>query len=99
MLNTVEKDLKTELSNQKKYLTQVEKYVDKWQNAFGNEDLDKMNEIFDELEEYVEKTLPLESTLKAYNEIKNIQEILENNNGDFSYITDETLELIEAFSN
>jgi hypothetical protein len=99
MLNTIEKDLKTELSNQKKYLTQVEKYVDKWQKAFSNEDLDKMNEIFDELEEYVEKTLPLESTLKAYNEIKNIQEILENNNGDFSYITNETLELIEAFSN
>jgi histidyl-tRNA synthetase len=99
VLNTIEKDLKSELSDQKKYLTQVEKYVDKWQSAFEDKDLDKMNEIFDDLKEYVEKTLPIESTMKSYNEIKEIQEILENNNGDFSYITDEALELIEALSN
>lgn len=97
ILNNIKNNISDEFSEQSKYLKQAEKYADKWQEAYEARDLKEMNKSFDKLEEYIEETAPLEETIKIYNEIKTLQELIENNGGNFDLSQNE-LELIEALS-
>lgn len=97
ILNNIKNNISDEFSEQSKYLKQAEKYADKWQEAYESRDLKEMNKSFDKLKEYIEETAPLEETIKIYNEIKTLQELIENNGGNFDLSQNE-LELIEALS-
>lgn len=97
-LNNIKNNISDEFNNQKKYLNQVEKYAKQWNDAYIARDLEEMKDIFYQLESYIEKTIPLKETMKIYNEIKIIQEMIENNKEKFDLSQNE-IELIEAFSN
>ena len=97
-LNNIKNNISDEFNNQKKYLNQVEKYAKQWNDAYIARDLEEMKDIFYQLESYIEKTMPLKETMKIYNEIKIIQEMIENNKEKFDLSQNE-IELIEAFSN
>lgn len=97
ILNNIKNNISDEFSEQSKYLKHAEKYADKWQGAYEARDLKEMNKAFDKLEECIEETVPLEETMKIYNEIKTLHELIENNGGNFDLSQNE-LELIEALS-
>ena len=97
ILNNIKNNISDEFSEQSKYLKQTEKYADKWIEAYEARDVKEMNKAFDKLEECIEKTAPLEETIKIYNEIKTFHELIENNGGNFDLGQNE-LELIEALS-
>lgn len=97
ILNNIKNNISDEFSNQSKYLKQAEKYASKWQEAYDAQDLEAMKNAFDKLEEYIEETVPLEETMNVYNEIKTMQELLENNGGNFN-LSENEMELVEALS-
>ena len=97
ILNNIKNNISDEFSNQSKYLKNVEKYADKWQEAFEAQDLTELTKAYNKLEEYIEETIPLEETIKIYDEIKILQELLENNGGNFDFSQNE-IELVEALS-
>lgn len=98
LIENIDNKLSEELKEQKGYLKEVNKYIDKWQKYFEKEDFEKMENIFNELTSYIEKTIPFESTISSYKKIETLQNLIKNNNQSFD-LSEEELELVEALSN
>lgn len=59
-----------------------------WKNSYNNKDLDGMEKEYKKLEKELEKTLPIENTIKEARKIENIH-ILIKNKGNFNLSNDE----------
>jgi hypothetical protein len=99
-IKKIDTNLTAELKDQKQYLKKIEQFATKWQKYFEAENLEKMQEVYEDMKEYINDSdiCPFESTLEKYNEIEMLQNLLENNGGNFDLSEDE-LELVEALAN
>lgn len=93
ILDTISNNIEEEFKNQVSSVEKINSYMQNWKNSYNNKDLDGMEKEYKKLEKELEKTLPLENTIKEARKIENIH-ILIKNKGDFNISNDE-LELAQ----
>lgn len=93
ILDTISNNIEEEFKNQVSSVEKISSYMQNWKNSYNNKDLDGMQKEYEKLEKELEKTLPLENTIKEARNIENIH-ILIKNKGDFNLSKDE-LELAQ----
>ena len=91
IIKDIKGDISEELDNQVKYIEKLEEYNNKWTECFNNKDLSGMKNANKNIQKYLDKTLPLENTLKMARKIEIMQNLVENT-GSFD-ITEEEQEL------
>ena len=93
ILDTISNNIEEEFKNQVSSVEKISSYMQNWKNSYNNKDLDGMQKEYEKLEKELEKTLPLENTIKEARNIENIH-ILIKNKGDFN-LSNEELELAQ----
>lgn len=88
ILDTISNNIEEEFKNQVSSVEKINSYMQNWKNSYNNQDLDGMEKEYKKLEKELEKTLPLENTIKEARKIENIH-ILIKNKGDFNISNDE----------
>lgn len=94
ILQAIEDNIDTSLTDQVASLEKIESYIEKWTNYYKEQDLTNMKKIHTRMTNELEKVLPIQSTLEKVEEINNLHELIVNNGGDFN-LTEEELELAE----
>lgn len=94
ILQAIEDNIDTSLTDQVASLEKIESYIEKWTNYYKEQDLTNMKKIHTRMTNELEKVLPIQSTLEKVEEINNLHELIINNGGDFN-LTEEELELAE----
>ena len=93
ILDTISNNIEEEFKNQVSSVEKISSYMQNWKNSYNNKDLDGMEKEYEKLENELEKTLPLENTIKEARNIENIH-VLIKNKGNFNLSNDE-LELAQ----
>ena len=92
LLDTISSNIENEFDNQVSSVGKISEYSDNWKNYYENKDFEGMEKEYKKLEEELEKTIPLENTLKEARNIENIHLLIKNKGGDFN-LSNEELEL------
>ena len=82
--------------NQSNNLSKIEKYISKWKEGYLNENFSTMEKNFNKLKQTIQETIPVESVLKEYQEVENIQTLIQNNGNSFE-LSPEEKELATRF--
>lgn len=88
ILDTISNNIEEEFKNQVSSVEKINSYMQNWKNSYNNKDLDGMEKEYKKLEKELEKTLPIENTIKEARNIENIH-ILIKNKGNFNLSNDE----------
>ena len=98
--NSIAKNIKNNISSnledQVKYFEKIDEYNNKWQECFKNKDLKGMKNANKNIQKYLKKVLPIESTLNSARKIETLEKLIENK-GNFE-LNKEELELVEALN-
>lgn len=92
LLNTISKNIENEFENQLDSIEKINQYSNNWKKYYDKKDIDGMEKEYIKMEKELEKTIPLESTLKQARVIENLHTLIKNKNGEFN-LTNEELEL------
>ena len=99
VLSNVDKNINNSFKKQLKTLESIEKYTDKWNKAFNDRDLDKMEKNFKKIEKKYNEILPLDNIIKECRRIENIENIIKNKEEGHEFdFTKEELELAEKLT-
>lgn len=98
MLNTISKNIENEFENQLDSIEKINQYSNNWKKYYDKKDIDGMEKEYIKMEKELEKTIPLESTLKQARVIENLHTLIKNKGGDFN-LTKEELELSKMLIN
>lgn len=89
LLNTIEKNIETNLENQIKSVEKLQKFCEEWNKYYKEENYEKMNNTYKNIEKYLAKTLPLEKTFNEVKKIQNIHNLIKSKGGEFSLTENE----------
>ena len=95
IFKNVSNNIENSLENQIISVEKIEKYCEKWNIAYKNQDLESMKKESKNINKQLENIVPLESTINKAREIENLQKVIENNGGNFN-ISNETFELAKV---
>ena len=84
ILEAVSEKIESNLDNQLISLEKIQDYCEKWNNAFNEKDITKMNKLYSNIKNYESKIMPIENTIMEIKKIDNIQELLKNNGNNFN---------------
>lgn len=98
ILDTLSEKIESSLENQIKSIEKLESYCEKWNEYYKLEDFDKMEKTFKNIEKYINKTIPLENTIKTARKIENLHNLIKNNGQDFK-LSEEEKKLAEKLIN
>ena len=96
IIKSIEDKIEKTLTNQLKAVESIEKYCDKWQEAFNNKDIEKMESSLKYINKNLEKIVPLENIITKARTIDNLHSIIKNT-GNFD-ISEETFQLAQKFN-
>lgn len=94
MMDSIEKGIEGALTEQIEAIEKIDGYIEKWQKYYKEQNFTNMEYQYNKIEEYLEKVMPLEETLKKARNIENIHELIKNNGKDFD-LSNEEKELAE----
>lgn len=94
MMDSIEKGIEGALTEQIEAIEKIDGYIEKWQKYYEEQNFTNMEYQYNKIEEYLEKVMPLEETLKKARKIENIHELIKNNGKDFN-LSNEEKELAE----
>ena len=80
LLENVNKNIEDALTSQIKEVEKISKYSDSWQEYFKAQNLDGMKKEFNKIQKSLNKTIPLEETIKTARQIENIHKLIESKN-------------------
>lgn len=95
ILKNVSSSIENSLESQVSSIEKLDKYCEKWQNAYKTQDLSEMDKAYKNINKQLENIVPLERTINKAREIENIQNLIKNNGGNFNF-SEETLELAKV---
>lgn len=98
MMDSIEKGVEGALTKQIEAIEKIDGYIEKWQKYYEEQNFTNMEYQYNKIEEYLEKVIPLEETLKKARKIENLHELIKNNGKNFE-ITNEEKELAEMLVN
>lgn len=94
ILDNVSSNIETEFANQIDNIEKLGKYENNWKEYYQEQDFEGMEREYQKIKERLNRTLPLEETLKQARQIENLHLIIKNNGQDFN-LTDEQKKLAE----
>lgn len=94
LINNVSSDIKKEFKTQNKNIENLNKYNNSWKESFEAKDFSSMEKYIKKINNLLNKTLPLENTIKNARTIENLHELIKNNGKSFE-LTNEELQLAE----
>lgn len=97
LLNTIEGNLNKELENQTNIFNQLNTNISEWKEAYNNKNWNLMNKIYENIENNIDKIIPLENLIKEIRKIEDIQNFIKNKGENYE-ISELEKELIEKFS-
>ena len=98
LLDTISNNIESEFENQISSVEKISKYADNWKEYYKNKDFEGMEKEIKKLEKELQKTIPLENTIKEARNIENLHILIKNKGGDFN-LTKEELELSKMLIN
>lgn len=98
ILKSMEDNIKDSLSKQVRNVNKLEFYSNKWREAYEKRDFEKMSQAYRNLDKYIERTVPLENTMKEAKRIENLHNLIKNNGKNFD-ISEEEIKLAEKLTN
>lgn len=98
ILDTLSDRIEKTLETQVKDIDKLQNYCSKWNEYYKNQDFEKMESTYKNIKKYLEKTVPLENTIKEARKIENLHNLIKNNGGHFN-ITKEETKLAEMLVN
>lgn len=97
IMNSISSKIEESLTNQIKSIEKLESYCEKWNEAFENKDFSTMEKRYKNINNYLNKTIPLEKIINQARKIENIHNLIRNNGHNFN-ITDNELKLAEKLN-
>ena len=94
LIDNVSSDIKKEFKTQTKNIETLNKYNNNWKESFEAKDFSSMEKYMKKINNLLNKTLPLENTIKNARTIENLHELIKNNGKSFE-LTNEELQLAE----
>lgn len=94
LVDNVSSDIKKEFKTQDKNIENLNKYNNNWKESFEAKDFSSMEKYMKKINNLLNKTLPLENTIKNARTIENLHELIKNNGKSFE-LTNEELQLAE----
>lgn len=98
LLDTISNNIESEFENQVSSVEKISKYSDNWKEYYNNKDFEGMEKEIKKLEKELQKTIPLENTIKEARNIENLHTLIKNKGGNFN-LTKEELELSKMLIN
>ena len=92
ILNTVNNNIENNLTSQMESVEKVDKYIEKWNEYYKNQDFTNMEKQYNKLENELEKIMPLENTITKARVIENLHNLIKNNGKNFN-LSNEEIEL------
>lgn len=92
LIDNVSSDIKKEFKTQNKNIENLNKYNNSWKESFEAKDFSSMEKYIKKINNLLNKTLPLENTIKNARTIENLHELIKNNGKSFE-LTNEELQL------
>lgn len=92
ILNTVNNNIENNLTSQIESVEKVDKYIEKWNEYYKNQDFTNMEKQYNKLENELEKIMPLENTITKARVVENLHNLIKNNGKNFN-LSKEELEL------
>lgn len=97
IISSISDKVEETLSNQLKSVEKLEKYCQNWNKAYGKQDFSTMEKAYKNIENYLNKTMPLENTIKEARKIENVHNLIKNNGKKFN-ISAEEISLAEKLA-
>lgn len=97
ILDTVANKIESNLETQVKDLEKLQNHCNNWNEHYKNQDFEKMETSYKNIEKYLKRTIPLENTINEARKIENIHNLIKNNGHDFN-ITENELKLANKLS-
>lgn len=91
IISSISDKIEETLSEQLKAVEKLEKYCENWNKAYGNQDFSNMEKSYKNIENYLNKTIPLENTIKEARRIENIHNLIKNNDKNFNISKEEEI--------
>ena len=95
IVSTISNSIEESLSKEIKSVERIDKYCEKWNEAFESRDLDKMENALKNIKSNLEKVVPLENTINKARYIESLHSLIKNS-GKFD-VSEEELELVKRF--
>ena len=92
LLDTISANIENEFDNQVSSVEKINKYSDSWKECYKNKNFNEMEKEYKKLERELEKTIPLENTIKEARNIENLHILIKNKGGNFN-LSNEEIEL------
>ena len=84
IISSISNKIEETLTNQIKAVEKIEKFTKNWKDAYGNKDFSKMENAYKNIQNYIEKVVPLEKIINDARTIENIHELIKNSGKDFN---------------
>lgn len=89
ILNTVNNNIENNLTSQMESVEKIDKYIEKWNEYYKNQDFTNMEKQYNKLENELEKIMPLENTITKARVVENLHNLIKNNGKNFNLSTEE----------
>ena len=87
ILNNIGSNVETEFQDEINAINKIEKYISNWEKAYDKKDIDGVTKEYNKIEKQMKKILPLENIINNVNKIRNINQLISNNeNFDFNKV-------------
>ena len=94
ILDSINNNIENMVTDQIKSIEKLNNYINNWQGAFENKDIDTMKKEFKKIETELDKILPLENTINSARRIENLHNLIVNKGNDFN-LSEEEIKLAE----
>lgn len=88
IMKSIKNGVENNLEDQVEAIEKIDGYINKWEKYYKEQDFSNMEYQYKKIEEYLEKTIPLEKTIKRAREVQNIHSLIKNKGKDF-HLTEE----------
>ena len=97
VLNNVEKNIESNLTNQINSSKKLESYINKWKDYFNQKDFQNMEKEYKNIKTELKGLVPIENTINNARTIENLHNLIKNNGQKFN-LTKEEIELANKLS-
>lgn len=94
VLNSVEKNIESNLTNQINSSKKLESHINKWKDYFNQKDFQNMEKEYKNIKSELKGLVPIENTINNARAIENLHNLIKNNGHSFN-LTKEQMELAE----
>ena len=96
--NNMSEKIESLYQKQESNISKIEKYSEKWKEAYNNKEFKKMETNYNKINKLLEETMPIEKVFTEARKIENLHTLIKNNNQSFE-LSEEEKELAEKIIN